>query len=74
MHVGQRLRQRVARQQAQLLELLVDPVEELVDQRFAVQQSVQPLGFACELAFSDLLFDLVERRDRFCCNKAPLVR
>ena len=61
--VSQRLRQRIARQQALLLELLVDPVEELVDQRFAVRQPVQPFGFALEFEFSDFLFDLVDRGD-----------
>ena len=63
VHVGQRLRQWIARQQTQLLELPVDPVEELVDQRLAVHQSVQAFGLARELAFADVLLDLVERGD-----------
>ena len=66
-HVGQRLGQRIARQQAQLLELLVDPVEELVDQRLAVHQPVNSLGLSVELALSDLLLDLVQRRDLLEC-------
>ena len=71
--VRQRLRQQVARQQAQLLELLVDPVEEALDEWFAVRQPMQPLGFADEFAFSDLLLDLVDRCDLPDTNSRSII-
>ena len=62
-HIGQRLGQRVARQQPLLFELAIDPVEEFVDQRLAVRQPMQPFVLARQLALSDLLFDVVQRAD-----------
>jgi hypothetical protein len=62
-HVGQRLRQRMAWQQTQLFELLVHPVEEFVYPRLAVRYSLQPLGLALELVLSNVILDLVQRRD-----------
>ena len=61
--VGQGLGQWIARQQPLLLELVIDPLEELLDQRLAVREPVHPLGLAGELAPSDLAFDLVQRSD-----------
>jgi hypothetical protein len=49
--------------EALTLELPIDPVEEAIDQRFAVRQAVQLLGFAHEAAFADVLVDLIEGFD-----------
>jgi len=62
-HIGQRLGQRIARQQPLLLELAIDPVEERVHQRLAVGQPVQPFVLALETALADLAFDVVELAD-----------
>ena len=62
-HVGQRLGQRVARQQPLLLELSVDPVEEALDSRLAVREPMPPLGLAAQSGGSDVVLDLVERAD-----------
>jgi hypothetical protein len=62
-YVGQRLGQRIARQQPLLLELATDPVEKGIYQRLAVGQPVQPLVLALEVAFADLALDLIELAD-----------
>ena len=62
-HIVQSLDKGVARREALSLELLIDPFEEELDERFAVRQAMQLLGVAEELAIADFLLDGIQRLD-----------
>ncbi len=62
-HIVQRLDEGVARREALALQLSIDPFEEEPDQRFAVRQSMQLLGFTDEFEVADLFLDGVQRLD-----------
>src|SRR5258708_39364646 len=53
----QRLDERIGRGEALSLELPINPLEEGLDQRLAVSQSMQLLGLAGELERADVLLD-----------------
>ena len=71
-HIVQRLDKRVAWREALALELSIDPFEEELDERFAVRQAMQLLGFSDELAIADFVLDGIQRLDLFNASAAPV--
>ena len=62
-HIVKRFDEGARRREVLALELSIDPLEEELDERFAVGQSVKLLRFRGELAIADLILDGVERLD-----------